>query len=234
VVLAGSGLELGLAAGVAAADGLCVLNRVRPHPHLGFQGAVAALGLGTVDRTAKIALHRDIRPSVDTPLCAGCGSCLDVCLFDAIVISAGRAFIDHRKCTGCGECMTVCFMAGIEPEEAAGVVRFQERTAESAAAVHREVGAGAAGRFGCFNFLVGLGGRGSGARARRAKQPGTIGILASRDPVAADQAAWDLVRDRIDGPLHEWAGYRREPDALLDRAAALGLGRRAYRLVEIR
>jgi uncharacterized Fe-S center protein len=234
LTLPGHGLTVGLAAGVAAADGLCILNSLRPHPHLGFQGAVAALGLGTVDRTAKIDLHRDIRPSVDTPLCAGCGSCLDVCLFDAIVISAGRAHIDHEKCTGCGECMTVCFMAGIESEEAAGIARFQEGVAETAALVRGQVGAGAAGRFGCFNFLVGLGERGSGARARRAKRPGTIGVLAGTDPVAVDQAAWDLVGEKIDGPLHEWAGYRREPEALLARAVALGLGRRDYRLVEIR
>jgi len=229
--LPGSGLDLGLAAGAAGADGLAILNAVRPHPHLGFQGAVAALGLGLLDRAGKIAVHSDIRPSVDTPLCAGCGSCLDVCIFDAIVITAGRAHIDHRKCTGCGECMSVCFMAGIAPEDQAGVPRFQSRVAEAAWCAHETVGSGAPGRAGYFNFLVGLGGQGAGARARKARQPGDIGILASTDPVACDQAAWDLVTERIDGPLHQWCGYRQDPGALLDRAVELGLGNRDYRLV---
>lgn len=233
VTLPDSGLEMGLAAGAVGADGLVVLNTVRPHPHLGFQGAVASLGLGLLDRAGKIAVHEDIRPSVDTPLCAGCGSCLDVCIFDAIIITAGRAHIDHAKCTGCGECMSVCFMAGIAPEDQAGVPRFQGRVAEAAWSARNVVGTGEPGRAGYFNFLVGLGERGSGARARKARQPGDIGILASTDPVACDQAAWDLVTDRIDGPLHEWVGYRQEPGALLDRAGELGLGARKYRLVQV-
>jgi len=231
--LADSDLEVGLAAGAARAEGLCVLNAVRSHPHTGFQGAVSALGLGLVDREGKIALHRDIRPSVNTPLCAGCGSCLDVCLFDAIVINAGRAYIEHEQCTGCGECMTVCFMAGIASEEQDGILRFQARVAESARAVRTRVTADAPGRAGYFNFMIDLGRQGgSEARSRHRKQPGTLGILASTDPVALDQATWDLVTDRIGGPLHEWCGYRQEPDALLDRAAELDLGSREYRLRE--
>ena len=71
--------------------------------------------------------------------------------------------------------------------------RVQERVAEAAWRARNAVGAGAPGRAGFYNFLVGLGGQGSGARARKAKQPGDIGILASTDPVACDQAAWDLV-----------------------------------------
>jgi uncharacterized Fe-S center protein len=231
--LAGEGLEVGLAAGAARAEGLCVLNGVRSHPHMGFQGAVAALGLGLVDREGKINIHHDIRPSVNTPLCAGCGSCLDVCIFDAIVISAGRAYIDHEQCTGCGECMSVCFMAGIAPDEQDGVPRFQNRVAEAARSVRSRVTADAPGRAGFFNFLVDLGNQGgSGARSRRRKQPGTLGSLASTDPVALDQATWDLVTKTIDGPLHEWCGYHQEPTTLLDRAAELGLGSRKYRLRE--
>ena len=118
-----------LAGGLARVGGLCLLAPVRPHPHVGFTGAVTGLGPGLADFQGKLMLHRDIRPKVDTPLCAGCGSCLSVCLFDAITIEAGRANISHEKCTGCGECMNVCFMAGISAEDAASIPLFQRKLA---------------------------------------------------------------------------------------------------------
>ena len=135
-----------LAGGLAAADNLCVLTPVRPHPHVGMRGAITTMGVGLADRASKIALHRSIRPQVDTPLCAGCGVCMTVCLFDAIKLNAGRAYIDHEACTGCGECMNVCFMAGINPEEEAGVPAFQARVADAALAASLKIAGGQAAR----------------------------------------------------------------------------------------
>ncbi len=217
------------ARGLSGATALAVLDPVRPHPHLGFGGVVAELGLGLVPRAAKLALHRDVRPAVDTPLCAGCGSCLDVCLFDAIRIRAGRAFIDHRECTGCGECMSACFMAGIAPEDDAGVGLFQQAVADSAAGV-----------LSCFPdggvylvLLVGLDRyvAGPGKRLPLALDRGRL--LAGTDPVAVDQAAWDLLEEACSGNLRNWHGYRQRPEALLARAGEIGLGSRDYRLVEV-
>jgi len=222
---------LTLAPVLSRAAGLCVLAPVRPHPHAGFQGALFHLGVGLADRAGKIMLHSDIRPKVDTPLCAGCGSCLAVCLFDAIAINGGRAHIDHLKCTGCGECMNVCFMAGISAEEAAGVPRFQAKVAAAAAAAARAVAAGRTGRAGYFNFLVRLDRHAGGARTRARQRLGDVGVLASRDPVALDMATWDLIVAATGGPLVDWSGFGQEPGLLLERAEQLGLGRRAYRLV---
>lgn len=221
-------------AGVLAdAAGLALLTPLRPHPHLGIAGSVAALGLDLADRAAKLRLHGGIRPKVDTPLCAGCGSCLDVCLYDAIVIRGGRAVIDHVRCTGCGECMGVCFMAGIAPEDAAGLSAFQE-----------SVGAAAVATAGLFrrvparpmiylNFLVQLDSHAAAARARRRLPVAGLGILASRDPVAADSAAFDLLSGHLGAPLNQWSGYTQAPGPLLDRAALLGLGSREYVLREV-
>lgn len=213
---------------LARAAGICLLTPIRPHPHVGLQGAVTNLGIGLADREGKILLHKDVRPSVNTPLCAGCGSCLAVCLFDAIEINAGRAFIDHEKCTGCGECMNVCFMAGISPEEAAGIPRFQEKVAAAALAAQKS-----AGRSGFFNILVRLDRHAGGARSRGRNRLGDIGVLASLDPVALDQATWDLIVERTDGPLANWSGFQQEPETLLNHAEQLGLGSRTYRLTEV-
>ncbi|HPF69619.1 MAG TPA: DUF362 domain-containing protein [Candidatus Krumholzibacteria bacterium] len=225
----GRGPSLALLAAQAA--GLLVLSAVRPHPHLGFGGALFALGAGLADRQGKIGLHRDIRPKVDTPLCAGCGSCLAVCLFDAIRVTGGRAIIDHELCTGCGECMNHCFMAGIAPDDAAGIPLFQKRLAQAA----RAALAGAADGprpAGYVNVLVRLDRR-TGGPGRRKERSGDVGVLASRDPVALDQATWDLAAGGPLGSLPAWSGFTTVPGALLDEAAALGLGRPQYRLVTI-
>ncbi len=220
-----------LAVLAAGATGLLVLNPVRPHPHLGFGGALFAVGAGLADRAGKLALHRDIRPEVDTPLCAGCGSCLAVCLFDAIVLRGGRAVIDHEKCTGCGECMNHCFMAGISAEEAAGIPRFQRRVAGAVPAAL--AGAGTKPRpAGYLNLLLGLERR-AGGPGRRPDRTGAVGVLASRDPVALDRATWDLAAGGPLGSLPAWSGFPIVPGDLLEAAAARGLGDVAYRLVTI-
>ena len=218
---------------LARAAGICLLTPVRPHPHAGFHGSLINLGVGLTDRAGKLLMHEDIKPVVNTPLCAGCGSCMAVCLFDAIAINAGRAFIDHEKCTGCGECMNVCFMAGISPEEAAGIPRFQQKVAAAALTARDAVTGGKSGKAGFFNLLFRQDRRAGVARARGRERLGDIGVLASRDPVALDQATWDMIVDRMDGPLANWSGFQQEPGPLMERAEELGMGSRGYRLVEV-
>lgn len=40
--------------------------------------------------------------------CLGCGSCVDVCAFDAIHIIDGVAIVDEDKCTACKKCISEC------------------------------------------------------------------------------------------------------------------------------
>ena len=40
--------------------------------------------------------------------CLGCGTCRDVCQFDAIDMINGIAYIDREKCTACRKCVEVC------------------------------------------------------------------------------------------------------------------------------
>jgi hypothetical protein len=222
-----------VAGALAKARGLCLLNPVRWHPHLGAAGAVAGLGLDLATRSAKLRLHQGVRPQVDTPLCAGCGSCLEVCLYDAIVIRGGRATIDHQLCTGCGECLGACFMAGIAPEDAAGLVAFQGAVAEAAAATAVCLGAGFDHPIVHLNILIHLDSHGMAFKARSRLPLAGIGILASRDPVAVDAAAFELLSRRLGGSLSPGSGFARTPDPLLDRAEEWGLGSRAHRLREV-
>ncbi len=58
---------------------------------------------------------------VDTDLCAGCGSCADVCQFAAISVDHGFARIDAAACMGCGVCVAHC------PQEALSLLRDPAR-----------------------------------------------------------------------------------------------------------
>lgn len=42
------------------------------------------------------------------PECTGCGTCLDACYVQAIVIEDGRACISDEQCKGCGRCVAIC------------------------------------------------------------------------------------------------------------------------------
>lgn len=46
--------------------------------------------------------------------CLGCGTCKEVCAFDAITMVDGVAVIDKEKCTACMKCIEVCPKAIIE------------------------------------------------------------------------------------------------------------------------
>lgn len=40
--------------------------------------------------------------------CLGCGTCVNVCPFDAIHMVDGVAFVDKDKCTACRKCVEIC------------------------------------------------------------------------------------------------------------------------------
>lgn len=40
--------------------------------------------------------------------CMGFGTCVKVCVFDALSIKDGLAFVDPAKCVGCGTCVATC------------------------------------------------------------------------------------------------------------------------------
>lgn len=51
-----------------------------------------------------------------TEQCIGCGACVDVCPFGAIVMQDGKAFITEA-CTACGACIGVCPVGAIIRED---------------------------------------------------------------------------------------------------------------------
>ncbi len=50
--------------------------------------------------------------TIDPVLCAGCGSCVEICPYSALRLeswgNARISTVDHNRCMGCGVCVAVC------------------------------------------------------------------------------------------------------------------------------
>jgi MinD superfamily P-loop ATPase len=53
-------------------------------------------------------------PKVNPELCTGCGTCIDICPKNAIVMQDDKAFILENLCKNCKKCVRVCPSGAIE------------------------------------------------------------------------------------------------------------------------
>lgn len=91
------------------ADVFLSLNHFKGHELTGFGGAIKNIGMGCGSRAGKMEQHKSGKPTVDQALCRGCGLCAKICAQSAISYdSARKASIDHGRCVGCGRCIGVC------------------------------------------------------------------------------------------------------------------------------
>lgn len=56
-------------------------------------------------------------PLIHLDLCNGCGSCAEVCLFNAIAISGKKALLFDELCHSCGGCILACKQQAIGEKE---------------------------------------------------------------------------------------------------------------------
>ncbi|OGR40820.1 MAG: hypothetical protein A2X35_09795 [Elusimicrobia bacterium GWA2_61_42] len=211
--------------GMAGYGSFLVISHFKGHGSAGFGGAIKNLAMGFASPNGKKAQHSDQFPAINKK-CVKCGICIPNCPVGAI---GPDYVIDRKKCIGCGKCVEICPYDAIDSAPAATKgVAFQEKLAEYA----RGVTAG--GHFTYINLLMNI----SAACDCRAGAPppfvGNVGLLASNDPVALDQASFDLVNKAAgiaDAFKHETgvSGVR-----TLEYSEAIGLGTRKYRLVEIK
>jgi uncharacterized Fe-S center protein len=227
---------------IVEADALVAMTHFKCHELTGFGGAIKNLGMGCASRKGKLVQHSTVAPKVAEKFCTGCGICLKACAHDAIAVIEGKAAIDPTLCAGCSRCITVCPVkaVNIEWNEAADLVMRKMAEYTKGALT------GKTGKALFINFITQVSPACDCYGHSDAPIVNDIGICASTDPVAIDQACADLVngaRGNEGSALqsgHEPGGDKFRGcwpeipwEVQLEHGEKIGLGSRVYELVRV-
>ncbi len=171
---------------VMDADILISLTHFKGHEEAGFGGALKNIGMGCGSRAGKMQQHKDGKPHVDPELCRGCKRCAKECGSDAISYIDGKAQINTDICKGCGRCIGACAFDAIENDNDDAAERLGCKIAEYTQACcdgrptfHISLIQDVSPNCDCHG-------------ENDAPILPDVGMLASFDPVALDQACVDL------------------------------------------
>lgn len=222
------------------ADTLIAITHFKGHEATGFGGTLKNIGMGFGCRSGKQMMHSDILPRVTPEKCLACGRCTEWCPADAISVG-DYAIIDEKKCLGCGECTVTCPEAAIEINWKSEPDLIQEKIVEYTLGILQNK----KGKAGFITFLTNISPNCDCWPYNDLPIVNDIGILASRDPIAIDQASIDLVNRQQVQPgsclaemplIHDkFRALYQNVDWSIQLAYGekLGLGSRKYNLIKI-
>jgi hypothetical protein len=218
--------EVRIARRISESDALVVVSHFKGHMLFGFGGAIKNLGMGCGSRAGKLEMHSSLKPSIGEG-CTLCGKCIEVCPADAILLGEERAVLDPEKCEGCASCIAACEFDAVEiPWMALASSAVMERTAEYA------LGAVSKKPCICVTFVNNIA-KDCDCMADSELIGRDVGIVASVDPVACEQAAFDLVKERHGNVDIFKKATRIDGTHILGYAESIGLGKRDYELVRL-
>jgi hypothetical protein len=218
-----------IAGAAAHADGIMALSHFKGHEMTGFGGAIKNIGMGLGCRSGKQQMHADVKPKVDPAICIGCGKCSRWCQPGAIKVVGERAQIDLSLCQGCGECIVTCPQQAIAVDWGTDTKLMQEKIAEYAFGAL----AGKEGKVGFINFIMNITPDCDCWGYSDAALMPDVGIAASTDPVALDQASIDLVNEVAGRDVFKETHKNVDWSVQLAHAEKIGLGHRDYELVKV-
>ena len=227
------------------ADVFISLSHFKGHEQTGFGGAMKNIGMGCGSRRGKMEQHSAGKPLVDPNVCVCCRQCARQCAQDAFSYDSGKAVIDQAKCVGCGRCIAACNFDAIYSPNDDAFEMLDRKMAEYAMAVvdgrpHFHI-----------SLVMDISPYCDCHGENDAPILPDVGMFASFDPVALDQACADacLRQDPIPGSLLDEKMHRADfvdhhdhfinttPEAewesCLEHAQEIGLGSRSYELIEI-
>ena len=231
-----------IGAAIAEADVLISLTHCKGHMSAGFGGAFKNIGMGSGSKRGKMEMHSSGTPEINKDNCIGCGQCKAHCANEGVEIIDGKAVINEDKCLGCGYCFAYC------PADALGCKWDQAKPILSKKIA--EYVKGAIDNKPAFHIALAMDVQ-AGCDCNAARDialVSDIGMFASYDPVALDQAcvdkinaqpvlpgskieehAHDEVRDvfKLVHPDSDW-------EAGIEHGVKLGLGTRDYELIEVK
>ena len=229
------------------ADVFISLTHFKGHEQAGFGGALKNIGMGCGSRAGKMEQHAAGKPVVRKKRCVGCGMCAKQCAHGAISFGEDRkASIGHDRCVGCGRCIGVCnFDAIFNPDDCASdelnrkIAEYSKAVLDGRPHFHISLVIDVSPFCDCHgeNDIPIL---------------PDVGMFASFDPVALDQACADacmaqppMPGSRLDEAMRA-PGFCDHHDhfrntfpetnwkVCLEHAEKLGIGTRAYELITVR
>jgi len=208
---------------------LVVLTHVTGHGGAGMGASIKNVGMGLASRAGKLDQHHGDIPIIDKAKCTACGTCERFCPADAITVKK-VAVIDKKKCIGCGECLAVCPFQAVGFKWAETTQRLNEKMVEHALAVKMTH----EGRMCHFNFMTHMTADCDCFGADHDVPFPDIGIVASDDIVAVDQAVADIAKKELGKDLFRTFQPQADYTSQLTYGEAVGLGSREYELIEVK
>ncbi len=207
---------------IAESDALVVISHFKGHMLFSFGGAIKNLGMGCGSRAGKLEMHSKIRPSISAG-CLACEHCIETCPADAIELKGKKAEINQERCIGCAKCIAVCENEMIEIPWAGATSReAQERCAEYA------FGAAYGKKMVCMTFINNITSDCDCMQDTRIIGR-DVGIVCSTDPVACEQAAYDLtIKKNGKDIFRKVTGV--DGTHIMEYCERIGMGSRQYTL----
>ena len=231
---------------VMDADIFISLTHFKGHESTGFGGAIKNIGMGCGSRAGKMQQHNSGKPIVHDDLCRGCRRCAKECGSDAITYENGKAIIHQDICKGCGRCIGACAFDAIENQnwdanEILGrkMAEYSQAVCDGRPTFHISLVRDISPNCDCHG-------------ENDAPILPDVGIFASFDPVALDQACVDACLHATPMPNSQLSDNLADPhwhhhhDNFLDsnpnvrwketleHAEKIGLGTREYELIQMK
>lgn len=230
------------------ADIFISLTHFKGHEMTGFGGAIKNIGMGCGSRAGKKDQHINGKPHVKEDLCRGCLRCQRECANDGLLFDdvKKKMSINTENCVGCGRCLGACNFNAIEFSNWSAPKELNCRMAEYTKAV-------VDGRP-CFHIslIVDVSPNCDCHCENDAPILPNIGMFASFDPLALDQACVDacmaaapLANSQLSDNMkksnfvdHHDHFTNSTPESewrtCLSHAEKIGIGRREYDLIAIK
>jgi len=232
---------------VMDADVFISLTHFKGHEMTGFGGAIKNIGMGCGSRAGKTEQHSGGKAHIKKALCTGCRRCLRECANNALEFdpAAKKTRVITENCVGCGRCLGSCNYDAIVFREDAAIEVLNRRMAEYTKAV-------VDGRPSFhISLVVDVSPYCDCHSENDAPILPNIGMFASFDPLALDQACVDSCLKATPLPASVLSDNRADdrfidrhdhftntsPDSewktCLEHAEKIGLGSRDYTLIVI-
>ena len=232
---------------VMDADVIISMTHFKGHEATGFGGALKNLGMGCGSRAGKKEQHNNGKAYVQQEICRGCRRCMRECANDGLVFDpeTRKMHVDKEHCVGCGRCVGACNFDAIDFEDPNSNQMLNFRIAEYAKAVvdgrpqfHISLVMDISPNCDCHG-------------ENDAPILPDVGMFASFDPLALDQACVDACMKCEPLPNSQLGEHMRDPhfvdhhdhftnstpesewQSCLSHAEKIGLGTRDYELIRL-